>query len=238
MTSSSICQMARYFSSKMLVIPTAISNWRQAPFSVLEPVLSSPPMMGAIYMTAANYVYLARRAHLRRRRKREILRLRVVREPGVSWSLFSVFVVSWQLFVLFYPLVEPIASLFGFASFMYAYPNAHGVGFILEPVQTREGASVGDRTKSQIRLDWHRFSVNVGDIGRDGYRHPPTVEKNLPHLDIHRWGMKHWPWRRRHSVSRVRNGWHQPQQQRRIHIQHESKIGQTNSTAAVAKLGL
>eukprot|EP00814_Leptocylindrus_danicus_P012063 CAMPEP_0116013676 /NCGR_PEP_ID=MMETSP0321-20121206/5859_1 /TAXON_ID=163516 /ORGANISM="Leptocylindrus danicus var. danicus, Strain B650" /LENGTH=67 /DNA_ID=CAMNT_0003483253 /DNA_START=286 /DNA_END=489 /DNA_ORIENTATION=- len=55
------------------------------------------------------------------------------------------------------------------------------------------------RAKRQIRLDWHRFSVNVGNVGRDGYRHPPSVELNLPHLDVPAKGWKHWPWRRRHA---------------------------------------
>ena len=53
------------------------------------------------------------------------------------------------------------------------------------------------RVKHQIRCDWHRFNVNVGGIGRDGYRHPPSITKNLPHIDIPKRKMKHWPWRRK-----------------------------------------
>uniref|UniRef100_A0A7S1D345 Uncharacterized protein n=1 Tax=Cyclophora tenuis TaxID=216820 RepID=A0A7S1D345_CYCTE len=92
------------------------------------------------------------------------------------------------------------------AVFMYAYPNAHGFGYILEPLRLR-GASVSKRTKNQIRLDWHRFNVNVGMVGRDGFRHPPSVERNLPHLDIPQLGLKHWPWRRRSLASRVSKTW-------------------------------
>ena len=67
---------------------------------------------------------------------------------------------------------------------------------IFEPLSA-QSLKQSKRTKHQIRLDWHRFKVNVGERGRDGYRHPPSVEWNLPHVDIPRRGMKHWPWRRK-----------------------------------------
>lgn len=149
-----------------------------------------------VYMVSANLLYVSRRAHLRRRRKRDIWNVRCHRDEGVSWRLYGVFLLSWQLFVGLYPVVETIARLFGFVAFMYAYPNAHGVGYILEPLAVQP-LSVHQLTKHQIRLDWHSFRVNIGTIGRDGYRHPPTVEWNLPHVDAPRWGIKHWPWRRK-----------------------------------------
>ena len=149
-----------------------------------------------VYMGSANLLYVSRRAHLRRRRKRDIWNVRCRRDVGVPWQLYGVFLLSWQLFVGLYPVVEPIARLFGFVAFMYAYPNAHGVGYILEPLAVQP-LSVHQRTKHQIRLDWHSFRVNVGTIGRDGYRHPPAVHWNLPHVDAPRWGIKHWPWRRK-----------------------------------------
>ena len=42
-----------------------------------------------------------------------------------------------------------------------------------------------------------RFKIHIGGIGRDGYRHPPSIVTNLPHLDIPKKGLKHWPWRRK-----------------------------------------
>lgn len=85
-------------------------------------------------------------------------------------------------------------------SFLYTYPNAGGVGVILEPLDVQH-LKANKRAKYQIRFDWHRFSLNMGDIGRDGYRHPPSKVLNLPHLDIPQRGMKHWSSRSHfHSV--------------------------------------
>ena len=52
-----------------------------------------------------------------------------------------------------------------------------------------------------MRLEWHRFLVNVGKPGRKfGHhagrsRHPPSVELNLPHLEFPSRGIRHWPWK-------------------------------------------
>ena len=160
-------------------------------------VLNSPAFAIAMYTAAANVAYLARRANVRNIRKRDIWSYRTTKIEGTPWTLYGISLVAWQAYALFlFPFVEPLARLFGYVSFMYDYPNARGFGYILEPLRVQD-LSMAKRTKSQIRLDWHAFNVNVGKIGRDGYRHPPSVSWNLPHLDAPRWGVKHWPWRRR-----------------------------------------
>ena len=171
------------------------------PSSVLVPasILPAPALASAsaFYILSANLVYLARRSQLRNMPKRTILRIRTTREPGVSRRLFFVLVISWQLFVLtIFPLAEPVARLFGRTVLYYTYPNAHGAGIILEPLDVQH-LPASKRTREQIRFDWHRFSVNRGGVGRDGYRHPPAVKLNLPHIDLPRRGLKHWPWRRK-----------------------------------------
>ena len=160
-------------------------------------VLNSPAFAIAMYTAAANVAYLARRANVRNIRKRDIWSYRTTKIEGTPWTLYGISLVAWQAYALFlFPFVEPLARLLGYVSFMYDYPNARGFGYILEPLRVQD-LSMAKRTKSQIRLDWHAFNVNVGKIGRDGYRHPPSVSWNLPHLDAPRWGVKHWPWRRR-----------------------------------------
>jgi len=144
----------------------------------------------------ANYFYLSRRSKLRRLPKTEILRIRTRKDPGISWKLYLVFILAWQCFVIFYPLIEPLSLIFGHVSFYYSYPNAHGFGLIFEPLRVQD-LKMPLRAKEQLRLDWHRFNLNVGNVGRDGYRHPPSVERNLPHIDFSKRGIKHWPWRKR-----------------------------------------
>jgi len=143
-----------------------------------------------------NFIYLSRRSVLRNMTKRRLLRIRLTREDGVSLRLYIANLITWQLFVTsIFPLLEPTSRLFGYVSFYYFYPNASGFGLVFEPLSA-QSLKQSKRTKHQIRLDWHRFSVNVGPRGRDGYRHPPSVERNWPHVDIPKRGMKHWPWRR------------------------------------------
>lgn len=148
-------------------------------------------------MLVSNLAYLARRATLRKTTMWGIFQIRTVRERGVSWPMFAVFLAAWQLFVAFFPFTESFARLCGYASFFYSYPNANGGGYILEPLWIQQ-APASKRTKEQLRLDWHRFKYNVGDVGRDGFRHPPTLQRNLPHIDLPRKGLKHWPWRRKY----------------------------------------
>ena len=176
-----------------------IANIQNAALTLQSPI---PPVAASAvtYATVTNILYLSRRSNLRRMTKRQLWKIRTTREAGVSLRLFLVMILSWQAFVLVFPLVEPVARCFSHVSFFYSYPNAGGVGIILEPTNVQH-LNANKRAKKQIRFDWHRFSVNVGGIGRDGYRHPPSICINRPHLDIPKLGLKHWPWRRRHKVA-------------------------------------
>jgi hypothetical protein len=62
----------------------------------------------------------------------------------------------------------------------------------------RSPTSLSVRWKQSMKDAMSEFKFNVGNIGQDGFRHPPAIERNLPHIDITRKGIKHWPWRRRH----------------------------------------
>lgn len=150
------------------------------------------------YFFTTNMTYLLRRSHLRNMPKRKLLQTRLAREAGVSLSLYITNIIIWQLFVTtLFPILELLLRFFGHVSYYYFYPNASGFGIIMEPLSAQL-LSMSDRAKHQIRCDWHRFSVNVGAIGRDGYRHPPSVSRNALHIDMPRKGLKHWPWRRKH----------------------------------------
>ena len=179
-------------------ITTNICNLFQS-FSIPHQCTQNPSLI-LIYVFLANIIYLLRRSHLRNMSKRTLLKIRLTRENGVSFPLYFTNLLVWQLFVIaIFPLLEPLSRVFGYVSFYYFYPNASGVGIIFEPLSA-QNLPMSKRAKSQIRCDWHKFSVNVGSVGRDGYRHPPSVERNLPHLDVPMWGWKHWPWSRRLSV--------------------------------------
>jgi hypothetical protein len=167
--------------------------------SMSSPTLHSIPslaMATGAYLTVTNTLYLARRSYLRKMTMKRLLQIRTTREPKVSMRLYFTMLLVWQTFVVIFPIVEPLARCMGQVSFFYSYPNAGGVGIIFEPRDVQH-MKQNHRTKHQVRFDWHRFSVNVGGIGRDGFRHPPSVVRNLPHVDIPKRGLKHWPWRRR-----------------------------------------
>ena len=101
-----------------------------------------------------------------------------------------------------YPLLELSVRPFGLASFYYYYPNAAGAGLLIE----RLTSSAPTKKREQVlRLDWHRFNVNVGRPGRPyAYggtsRHGPSVEINVPHIDLPTRGIRHWPWRQHSGV--------------------------------------
>ena len=191
-------------------LETSLSSALSSSSTILPPLIQSTinshPFLPCLfasgtYMLIANIVYIARRSHLRNMPKRKLLQIRTTREPNTSLRLYVITLLSWQIFVSIFPFVELfVRILFRQVSFFYSYPNAHGVGIILEPLDA-QAFSVSKRTKTQIRLDWHRFQINVGGIGRDGYRHPPSKEYNLPHLDIPKKQLKHWPWRRRYNAA-------------------------------------
>lgn len=164
---------------------------QQSAFSACIAIIS-------FYLTVTNILYLARRSYIRKMPIQKLWKIRTTREPGVTLQLYFVILLAWQAFVLVFPIIEPMARFLGHVSFFYSYPNASGVGIIFEPKNVQH-LNQSQRAKHQIRLDWHRFSVNVGSVGRDGFRHPPSIERNLPHIDIPKRGVKHWPWRRRWS---------------------------------------
>ncbi len=191
--SRSQCNKSTYYHNMMLpMLPMTITE---------EPLKST--IYISIYIFTTNMAYLVRRSHIRNMPKRKLLQIRLAREAGVSLSLYVTNITIWQLFVtILFPILELILGLFfRHVSYYYFYTNASGCGIILEPL-TAQSLSMSERAKHQIRFDWHRFSVNVGAIGRDGYRHPPSISKNAPHIDIPRRGLKHWPWRRRHVVAK------------------------------------
>lgn len=180
-------KMKSHHTLSMLPLVTSISSVATA----------SPTLATISYFLFTNMAYILRRSHIRDMSKRKLLQIRLSRGEDVSTRLYITNILSWQLFVTtVWPLLEPISRMFGYVSFYYFYPNAGGVGVIFEPLSA-QSLSMSKRAKSQIRCDWHRFSFNVGTIGRDGYRHPPSVERNWPHVDIPKRGWKHWPWRRR-----------------------------------------
>jgi hypothetical protein len=157
---------------------------------------------GAGYLLSANILYLARRAHLRQVTMKTILNYRIDRDPGVSIPRYCSFLLAWQVVVVIFPILEPILTVaFSCCSLFYSYPNAHGFGLIIEPLACQH-LPLNQRVKEQIRFDWHRFRVNVGDVGSNGYRHPPVKEMNRPHVDAPKWQIKHWPWRRRRRYAR------------------------------------
>lgn len=177
-----------------------------SPSSVIAPFqgivagnLPSILITSGAYLVTTNTLYIARRSFLRKMSKRKLWKIRTTREAGVSLNLYALTLLSWQVFVLLFPVIESIALLCRHVSFFYSYPNAGGVGVIFEPINVQH-LNQSKRVKEQIRLDWHRFQVNTGDIGRDGYKHPPALELCLPHVDIPKRGVKHWPWRRRYKV--------------------------------------
>jgi hypothetical protein len=151
------------------------------------------------YLVLSNLLYLARRAHLRKTTMRYIWNVRTTRGSRVGFGSFLAVILAWQALVAVFLFTEPLARFCGYASFFYYYPNAGGGGYIAEPLAVQALPS-NQRARNQIRLDWHRFKYNIGAIGRNGYRHPPSLQRNLPHIDIPKRGIKHWPWRRRHTT--------------------------------------
>jgi hypothetical protein len=157
-------------------------------------------LLGLSYVLLSNFAYLARRARVRKSGGmtiKKLFNIRLEREKNVSWMWYGVFVLAWQIFALtIFPWLEPLVYLgFRHVSFYYSYPNANGFGLILEPLDAQD-LPMRKRQKTQKRLDWHKFTINVGPMDKYGFRHPPKKELHLPHLDVPQLGMKHWPWDR------------------------------------------
>ena len=167
--------------------------------SLLNYITQQSALVALSYILITNAIYLQRRSHLRKMTKRRLLQIRTTREEGVNIGLHVTNILAWQVFVTsIFPILEPLSRMCGFVSFYYFYPNANGCGIIFEPLSVQH-LPMKKRQRSQLRLDWHKFSFNVGKIGRDGFRHPPSVQRNLPHIDAPLLQMKHWPWRRKHQ---------------------------------------
>lgn len=95
------------------------------------------------------------------------------------------------------------------AALFYDYPGANGCGMIIEERTAQQagheyfadGAAAGRRRAQLLRLDWHRFklcSLPVPSKPRSRGSEPRqhrAVHVNLPHLDLPRAGVEHWPWR-------------------------------------------
>lgn len=168
--------------------------------SILNFIAQQRICIALCYILLANTIYLQRRSYLRKMTKRKLLKIRTTREEGVGIPMYIINIAVWQLFVtIIFPILEPLARIFNYVCFYYFYPNADGFGFIFEPLSVQH-LPMPKRQRSQIRLDWHRFSMNKGNVGRDGFRHPPSVVRNLPHIDAPKMNLKHWPWRRQHKV--------------------------------------
>jgi len=148
--------------------------------------------------------YCCRRGTLRGLGAREVARRHFTRGPDwpaganghVGFALACA--VCFGLYMPAYPLIEPCLRTAGLSSFYFYYPKANGAGMLIE----RVNPTSNERGEQILRLDWHRFNVNVGKPGRayvgptGGWsRHPPTLQFNLPHIDLPTRGVRHWPWR-------------------------------------------
>mmetsp|Transcript_14266 Transcript_14266/g.30784 ORF Transcript_14266/g.30784 Transcript_14266/m.30784 type:complete len:177 (-) Transcript_14266:14-544(-) len=92
-------------------------------------LLQNRALNWTIHFLLANIVYICRRSNIRNMSKRELLQIRVARGDGVKLPLYVKNILAWQLFVNFvFPILELIARMFGYVSFYYFYPNAHGFG--------------------------------------------------------------------------------------------------------------
>ena len=112
-------------------------------------------------------------------------------------ALHAAHVGAWTLcFLPVYPALELSLFPLGLASFYFYYPKARGAGIVVDSRERRRAGARG--TAAQVlRLDWHRFEINVGKAypPPNTGRHPPAVTYNLPHLDLPTFGVRHWPWR-------------------------------------------
>jgi len=149
----------------------------------------------SVYLATVNAAYLFRRAVLHNKSPLRLLRTHLSRD-GMKFPLFIACILSWQVFAAFYPPLELVCRATGHASFFFYYPNACGAGIVVEPLAI-VSSPYRVRRKQQIRLDFHRFTLNTGPVSRNGYRHPPTKAINRPHIDMPSRNLKHWPWRRR-----------------------------------------
>ena len=116
---------------------------------------------------------------------------------------FAAHVFLWlTVFQPVYPVLELALFPMDKASFWFYYPKARGAGLIIDSCALRRAGARGNGAQT-LRLDWHRFDLNVGKkypAPNPGH-HPPSVRCNLPHIDLpqRRPGIRHWPWRQHTS---------------------------------------
>jgi hypothetical protein len=167
--------------------------------SVLKCALFQPTAAAAAaaaaYLLTANCAYVVRRSRLHTRLStKDVVRMHLTRD-GMSLPHFLACLLAWQCFVAFiWPPLELGCRVANHASFFYYYSKAGGMGIVLEPLNCMHLPG-GKRRKYQTRLDWHQIPINIGPCARNGFRHPPTIRRNLPHIDVPRLGVRHWPWR-------------------------------------------
>ena len=167
----------------------------------LHPVTTAHLAVPACYVATSVACYCQRRGRLHKLGAAEVWRRHLDFEPGWPPGLrgiisFTAAVSVWiAVFSPIYPILEILLRPFRLAAFFYYYPNANGFGLLVERIADKKC----DR-EQMLRLDWHRFTVNVGKPGKPyeyggRSRHPPSVVLNLPHIDLPFRGVRHWPWR-------------------------------------------
>ena len=116
---------------------------------------------------------------------------------AIGRLMHAMHVSLWLLlFQPVYPLLEAALYPCDLAAFYFYYPKARGAGLVVDSRARRRGGARGSKAQV-LRLDWHRFELNVGKRypPPNPGRHPPSVLFNLPHLDLPQCGVRHWPWR-------------------------------------------
>ena len=136
--------------------------------AVLAPALPHVPTAAAPFYAGYSVLsvlgYFLRRGSLHRIGALEVARRHFIMWPG--WPdgprgklLWLTMVVIWLvLFTPVWPLLELMLRPAGLASFFVYYPKAAGCGILVERLPP-------DSTQV-LRVDWHRFSINVGKPGR------------------------------------------------------------------------
>ena len=167
----------------------------RAPLLALHSLPSVGVVGGLGYVLVANVAYILRRSRLHNRlRPSDVVRMHTARD-GMTVKHFVTCLLCWQVFVAcLWPALELVCRLHSHASFLYYYPKASGVGVVFEPLSCMHLPG-GKRRKYQVRVDWHTIPINIGPCARNGFRHPPTIRKALPHVDIPSRHVRHWPWR-------------------------------------------
>jgi len=160
----------------------------------LAPGLAGGAAFASAYIVAACCYYCSRHGAFSNQSARAIFIGKFLRPKEMSHGAFLLACTGWLGFLLLYPLAEPLAALLGYSLFYFYYPNADGAGLIFQPRKT--SWSLGRSPLSEnIRLDWHRFNINVGAPLPTGGFAPPKRQLNLPHINSAARRLRTWPWR-------------------------------------------